>query len=1006
MTTALLALLLIVPAAQARQPGTLPAARFLEHARYDSYIVIMKARPVAATFGRDLGNGRAESLGRTLTASHDRTLRWAGLTTARKGHDYVNTLNGFQARVTYREALALAADKNVALVLPDLLRSKLTDSSGEFMGLDQPGGAWKTGVTGKGVVVGVIDTGIWPEHPSFANHGLPAPPTGPLPCEFGNTAHNPQDHHFNCNRKLIGARQMLDTYREFIGADADEFDSARDDDGHGTHTASTAAGNAGVQAKINGVNVGSGKISGIAPDAHIVAYKALGNLGGFTSDLAAAIDQAVEDGVDVINYSIGGPGGEIAPDAIAFLFAADAGVFAAVSAGNDGPGPATIGGPADFPWVTTVGANTQSRFFEGKVTLGNGHSYSGGSIRGSTNSVKIVDAAKVATGSLGAYCLSTATGTDKLKASRVQGKIVLCRRGINGRVDKSLAVKNAGGVGLIIYNGTNDDDLFSDNAWVPTVTVDKSVGLAIKSYIKSLGAGATARIHHTGDIGTWPYAPSVTYFSSRGPNSWPDVIKPDITAPGLHILAGASPRTDPGEPSGQLFQAIGGTSMSSPHVAGLFALLKQVHPDWSAAMARSALMTTAYTGVLDNDRSSGAGPFAMGSGHANPGGTSESGSAFQPGLVYDAGLYDYFGWLCGIDLGVLTEEDCEFLDSVGYSSDPSNLNYPSIAVADLPGTQVVTRTFTSVAKNAGYRTYKVSVDAPVGYKVSVSPATISINRGQSATYQVSLVNKSAPLGAWRFGSLTWTDVTGGDPWPTAGPTATAGASDWSNGGKFTVRSPIALRASRFDAPAHVSGNGVSGSESFQVRFGYTGAYSAKPRGLVPATVTHGTVDQDADQSFFPSDAGDGATVHSFNLSGVGLFRIALPPDAVASPNTDLDVYVYDPDDNLVGFSFFEGTRELVDIVNPQNGTWKVYVHGWQTVGPSDSYDLYTWKVPRTGGGSLSIASAPSSATAATAGTVTVHWTGATNGKWHLGLVQHVGPSGVVMGQTLVEVDNR
>jgi subtilisin family serine protease len=1006
-TVSLVALListvLLTPGVAAREAPAGSGLKTVQHARYNSYIVVMKANPLAAIVGRDLHTTLAADLGRQLTATHDQTLRWAGLSTARKGHDYVNTLNGFQALVTYDEAVALAQNKHVALVLPDDLRKKTTDSSGEFMGLDQPGGAWNTGVTGKGVVVGIIDSGIWPEHPSFADHGLPLPPPGSrhLPCEFGNTAHNSHDHHFTCQNKLIGARQMLQTYREFIGADPDEFDSARDDDGHGTHTASIAAGDAGVQAKIDGVNVGAGKLSGMAPDAHIVAYKALGNLGGFTSDLAAAIDQAVDDGVDVINYSIGGGGGSISADSISFLFAADAGVFVAVSAGNGGPLPGTIGGPSDFPWVTSVGASTQSRFFQGTVTLGNGNSYTGGSITEGTNIlgiVQIVDAAQVAPGALGALCMSDATGKNKLKPSKVSGKIVLCKRGVNGRVDKSLAVYNAGGVGMILYNTTDVDDLFTDNAWVPTVTVDNTPGKQIKNYIHNLGPGATATIHNTKTLATWPYAPSMTLFSSRGPNNWPDVIKPDITAPGLQILGGNTPFPDAGERHGDLFMSIGGTSMSSPHIAGLYALLKQVHPNWSAAEARSALMTTAYTGVLDNDRHSQAGPFAMGSGHANPGKVNQNGSAFQPGLTYDAGIYDYFGWLCGIDSGLLSDSDCEDLNSNGYSTDPSNLNYPSIAVADLPGSQVVTRTVTSVASDNAIHTFKVSVDAPTGFKVTVTPSIISLQKGQTATYQVSFLNKTAPIGAWRFGSLTWHDVNA-TGWPTA--------PSWDQGNQFSVRSPIAVRASLFEAPARVSGSGVNGSASFQVRFGYTGQYSARPRGLIAATVIHASVDQDPDQSFDPSDVGNGATVHSFSLSGVALFRVAIPPDAVADPDaTDLDVYVFDPSGNLVAASTSAGTDEQVDIANPVNGTWKVYVHGWQTAGASDSYDLYKWAIPKTAGGNLSIDSAPSSATAGTSGTVTVDWTGATAGKWHLGLVQHVGPGGSVMGQTLVEVDNR
>ena len=247
-------------------------------------------------------------------------------------------------------------------------------------------------------MVGVIDTGIWPEHPSFADDGsYPAPDIPPLDatnyatCDFGNTAQNVHDAPFTCNNKLIGARQTMDTYRALIGADPDEFDSARDDDGHGTHTASTAAGNADVAATLMGTP--RGNVSGIAPRAQIIAYKALGNLGGFTSDLASSIDQAVADGVDVINYSIGGGPSLAGADDIAFLFAADAGVFVATSAGNSGPGAGTIGGPATIPWVTSVGASTQSRFFSGEVRLGKGGTVTGASITGGTGGfLPLVDA--------------------------------------------------------------------------------------------------------------------------------------------------------------------------------------------------------------------------------------------------------------------------------------------------------------------------------------------------------------------------------------------------------------------------------------------------------------------------------------------------------------------------------------------------------------------------------------------------------------------------------------
>lgn len=349
------------------------------------YIVFMGENPVAAYEGDIPGfvatkpgkgkkinpkSAHVKKYRKFLKAKHDAVLSAAGIKPERKVYDYTFALNGFAAQLTEAQAISLAKQPGVVAVRPDEMRFKTTDNSPDFLGLTDPAGPWAKGITGEDVIVGVIDTGIWPEHPSFADDGsysnLPVP-GDPLPCEFGNTAHNPDDAHFTCNNKLIGARQMLETYRYYIGANPDEFDSARDDDGHGTHTASTAGGNADVEADIFGIP--RGLVSGIAPRARIIAYKALGELGGFSSDLAAAIDQAVADGVDVINYSVGGGASLTGADDLAFLFAADAGVFVATSAGNSGPNDGTIGGPASVPWLTSVGANTQDRAFISEITL-------------------------------------------------------------------------------------------------------------------------------------------------------------------------------------------------------------------------------------------------------------------------------------------------------------------------------------------------------------------------------------------------------------------------------------------------------------------------------------------------------------------------------------------------------------------------------------------------------------------------------------------------------------
>lgn len=955
--------------------------------KYDSYIVLMELDPVISYEG-GVGKFKATKPGKGqkinpksahvrkyskhLRESHDKILAAAGISAGAKLHDYTVALNGFAAKITHEQATKIAHMKGVSRVLPDVLRQKTTDNSPTFLGLDGPAGPWLKGYDGEGVIVGVIDNGIWPEHPSFADDGsYAAPPIPPLDdsrpnCEFGNTAHNPNDAPFTCNNKLIGARQMMDTYRAVIGARSDEFDSARDDDGHGTHTASTAAGNAEVQASVLGVD--RGIVSGIAPRAHVIAYKGLGFLGGFSSDLAAAIDQAVADGVDVINYSVGSGSFAIGPDDIAFLFAADAGVFVATSNGNSGPGPATIGSPASVPWLTSVGASTQDRTFQGSAASSDGWEFFGASITDGTDELPLVDAADAG---------DELCNPGALNPAVVAGNVVLCRRGAIARVDKSQAVFLAGGAGMILYNANDGQSQVTDTHWVPSVHINNTDGLVIKDYIATTSE-PVASIN--GGVLTPIDAPWMAGFSSRGPNRLSgDIIKPDVTAPGVNILAGASPFPYGGAFQGELFQSISGTSMSSPHVAGVFALLKQAHPDWSPAMAKSALMTTSYQAVKKEDGSTPADPFDMGAGHINPGGKANKGSVFEPGLVYDAGFLDYLGFLCDADPATFTDPagTCGFLESIGVPTDASDLNLASIGVAELPGSQTVTRTITSVAKERGWRNYNVEVDAPPGYDVIVSPSSVRLKKGMSASYEVTITNESAPVDEWAFGSLTWSDVTG----------------------HYTVRSPIAVRGSLLGAPDSVEGFGETGSASFDVTFGYTGSYTAAPHGLVADSPTSGSIGQDPDQTYpSPDDSPVGVQKIDFPIAGAAFVRwkMVIPGD------DDIDLFLENSSGAIIAQSTNGGTDELIELTLPADDTYTMVVHGWSVPNEPLPYTLSYWAVPLASGGSLSVDSAPTSATVGASGTIGISWTGAVSGT-HLGAVSHTGDAGL-LGLTLVEVE--
>lgn len=979
-------LLLLVPAGASAQEGATSSV-----AAEKTYVVVMAANPVVAYDGgvagipatrprdgakADQRDANVVAYREHLAASHDNALRGAGANTNRKIHDYSFSVNGFAARLNADQAAALAKQPGVVMVQEDTMRQVTTDNTPDFLGLTAEGGAWDQGITGEDVVVGVIDTGIWPEHPSFLDDGTygPAPAgfTGTA-CAFGNTSYNHNDAPFTCNNKLLSARAFNKAFVEFLGSPRGftlgSYLSARDEDGHGTHTASTSAGNSDVAAEILGADLGT--ISGIAPRARVAMYKAcwssIAGDGCFGSDLAAAVDQAVADGVDVINYSIGGGASLIGAEDLAFLFAADAGVFVATSNGNSGPGAGTGGGPASVPWITAVGASTQDRSFEGTVTLGDGSVFTGVTLTGGTEELSIVDS--VDAGS--ELCIP-----GELDPEVVAGNIVLCMRGAIARVAKSQAVEIAGGAGMVLYNAFDPDSQVTDNHYVPSLHTSNADGVVIKAYIAANEA-PTATL--SGGMKVDSQGSVMAGFSSRGPNAATgaaDLIQPDVTAPGVNILAGNTPTALSGAP-GQLFQAISGTSMSSPHVAGTFALLKQAHPDWSPAAAKSALMTTSRQDVTKEDAVTQADPFDMGAGHIVPN------TALNPGLVYDAGFLDYLGFLCEADSSVFSDPaaTCAALVGLGIPTDGSDLNVPSIGIAELVGTQTVTRTVTDVS---GARArYRVNVVAPTGVTAVASPRVINVPANGSVSYTVTFTaTDSAPLGQWLFGSVTLKGLRNGK----------------------TVFSPVAVKAALFDTVDSVDGTGTDGAASFDVTFGYTGDYTAAAHGLEAEVLTSDVVNQDADQTFDPSDVGAGATAHAFDLTGAAFARFALPPSSVADPGlTDLDLYVYDPNGVQVGSSGLGGTNEVVDILLPEAGVYTVYVHGWAVDTDPEPYDLSSWIISLTPGGSLSLDSAPASATIGTVGSVDISWAGLDAGVNYLGAVSHTGTSGL-LGVTLVSVD--
>jgi len=648
-----------------------------------------------------------------LTKRHTRFEADAAATIpgARVLHRYRTVLNGVAVRVPEGEVGHLASLPGVRAIYRDVLLHPHTTRSPVFVGasvlwprLGGPSGA------GEGVIVGVLDTGVWPEHPSFADpdpSGKPyVVPPGSRACQFTGGA-NPGPAA-SCNGKLIGAYRDMAAYDACVddgdcAMPAGDFTSARDSEGHGTHTASTAAGSSRVPSAI--FDIARGLVSGIAPRAHVIAYKVCGADGCFASDSVAAVEQAIDDGVDVINFSIGGGSVPYSdPVELAFLDAYAAGVFVAASAGNDGPDPSTV--EHRGPWVTTVAASTENRQFLSTVSLvaGNGQKLT---LKGASITPGIGVRTPVALASSVGDDLCQDAGPDGAFA----GKIVVCRRGVNARIEKSYNVSRRGAVGMLLYN-QSPLELDTDNHTVPSVQLQNSPGNTLVAFLGThTGVKATfvagRAVAGRGDV--------MAAFSSRGGVALTlGVNKPDVTAPGVQILAGntASP-ADPANPAGELFQAIQGTSMSSPHVAGAAALLRHLNPTWTPGQIKSALMTTALAkGLVKENGVTPFTPFDAGSGRINVK------TAGSPGLTFDVPAQDF----------------------VDHAADLWTVNYPSLYLpSSAPGSVTVQRTAKSELPKASVWRFRVTGSSAIDVGV---PAMITVPAGGTTSFPIT-VDKSA-----------------------------------------------------------------------------------------------------------------------------------------------------------------------------------------------------------------------------------------------------------------------
>ncbi|WP_457667389.1 S8 family peptidase [Thiolapillus sp.] len=643
--------------------------------------------------------------------------------------EYFYGNNGMAMWLTPDEAEKISHLPGIEFIQRDVQRELHTDAGPAWIGApDVWSGSAFPANQGEGVVVGVIDTGINPSNPSFADVGGDGydhmNPRGAGNyvgvCDSGDPSY---DASFPCNDKLIGARGY-DT------SDSNGTDP-RDADGHGSHTASTAAGNhVAVNIIAPTITLPAG-ISGVAPHANIIAYAGCCSLSGLTG----AIDDAIADGVDVINYSIGSQAASDTWndfDTVGFRNARAAGIFVATSAGNAGPKPKTVGSPGDAPWLTTVAASTHDRVFQTKLSDMSGGDtpapadMTGQSLTSAYGPAPIVHAKDF-------------VGNDPLclnpyPAGTWTNEIVVCDRGSIARVDKSANVAAGGAKGFVLANTAEQgESLNMDPHSIPAIHIGVADGDVLRAWLAS-GSGHLATLSGTAKEVNAAFGDIMASFSSRGPNRpLPDIIKPDISAPGVGIIAALG--VD--DPVPAVWGTNSGTSMASPHVAGAAALLKALHPDWTPAEMQSALMTTAVTaGVRKDDKSTPADPFDRGAGVVDLAAV----AANAVGLVLDE------------------TEDNYINANPATGGDPKQLNLASFGNSFCEGVCSWTRTLTSVADST--RDWTVSATDPEGWKLSVSPSSFSIMPG--ATQQITVTARAVELPGsdWSFGHIELTPSSG------------------------------------------------------------------------------------------------------------------------------------------------------------------------------------------------------------------------------------------------------
>lgn len=940
------------------------------------YIVVLAEAAAAAYEGGTPGlgatkpdNGRKLDAGSASYRAYDAHLRRQQREVAASqgvtpGKQYTAALNGFTAELTAAQAMELSKDERVMLVAPDVENAPDYTTT-DFLKLTGPDGVWAKQFggeanAGKGTVVGVIDSGYAPDNPFL--QGEPVQPlSGPAQvgvpyrtaegriamlkadgttfegeCQKGQGSGAAFDGSL-CNSKVVGARYFADSFLQYVAPQnraPEELISPVDVGSHGTHTATTAAGNANVEQVIDGANLG--RSSGVAPAAKVSVYKVCWedtnpNTGGcYSSASVEAVEAAIKDGVDVLNYSISGNNNTTTdPVALAFLNAAAAGVFVSASAGNSGPAASTVNHSS--PWLTTVAASTFPSDLLGTVKVSDGSLYRGASIMKSEVADRPVVVASAAAAAGATNPNLCAPGS--LDAAKVAGKVVVCDRGVVDRTAKSQEIQDKGGVGMILVNLTSSSE-DADNHVLPTVHVNAPKSLELKSKLEANPALTASLVK--GDLTGLPPAPApqIAGFSSRGPTlaAGGDLLKPDVAAPGVNVLAGVSTIGN----NGDQFGFMSGTSMAAPHIAGFGALVLGKQPRWTPAVVKSAMMTTAYP-LVNADGTPNTDPFQGGAGHI------DSARVLDPGLVYNSGIKDWLGFLNGqgVDTGA----------PQAGSTAARDLNVPSIALGSLVGEVQVKRQLTALVPGL----YRPEVNMP-GFNVKVEPNALNFAKaGQTREVKLAIRNVSAPVGKFSTGTLAWK-------------------------GPRTVSSPIAIRPVDAQIAPSFSFSSASGSGSgtMELVSGSDSPINVGVEGLAPLSQTAITKTPGA---YAPRNDAHNALLQVAVPQGASFARLGVQAQ---SDDVDWDMVVYAPNASggLTATQVATASAsEFLNLESPRAGTYYIAVNLYST--PDNGAASASVQAVTFAGdaGNLTVDPNPIVAPNGTATSATVSWTGLSEGAY-------------------------